>query len=58
MNTNKVLKQHLNNEVEHTWVETYKCIICGKYHEAYLYEINPEPYHSLQEEINKLVKNK
>jgi len=54
----KIYQDHLKNKTEHTWVETYKCIICGKYHEAYLYEMNPEIYKSLQKELKKLESTK
>ena len=53
----KLYKLHLENKVEHVWVQTYKCIICGKYHEQYLYEINPKPYKKLQQILNKLVRS-
>ena len=55
MKNRQLYKKHLKNEVEHMWVETYKCLICGKYHEAYLYEMNPKPYQSLQKMLNKLL---
>ena len=51
----ELYRQHLKNKVEHIWVETLKCAICGKYHEAYLYEMNPKQYKGLQKQINKLI---
>ena len=53
----KVYQQHLKNEAEHLWVETWKCILCGKYHESYLYEMNPAPYKNLNKQIDKLLED-